>query len=65
MREVDALRWRNGEASTRPTSKMKMLNTGKVPAVRALRAQADKELLKEMRRKDEKQDVALRPNYDW
>ncbi len=42
VREIDALRWRNGRNIDKTYIQMRMLNTGKGPAVHALRAQADK-----------------------
>ncbi len=43
-REIDALGGEQGRNTDRAFIQMKMLNTGKGPAVRALRAQADKKL---------------------
>ena len=43
-REIDALGGEQGRNTDRSYIQMKMLNTGKGPAVRALRAQADKKL---------------------
>ena len=57
VREVDALGGEMGKNIDKTYIQMKMLNTGKGPAVRALRAQADKELYsKEMRKVVEKQE---------
>ena len=51
VREVDALGGEMAKTIDKTYIQMKMLNTGKGPAVRALRAQADKELYsKEMRK---------------
>ena len=51
VREVDALGGEMAKNIDKTYIQMKMLNTGKGPAVRALRAQADKELYsKEMRK---------------
>lgn len=44
VREIDALGGEMGKNIDKSYIQMKMLNTGKGPAVRALRAQADKEL---------------------
>ena len=57
VREVDALGGEMAKNIDKSYIQMKMLNTGKGPAVRALRAQADKELYsKEMRRTVENQE---------
>lgn len=57
VREVDALGGEMGKTIDKTYIQMKMLNTGKGPAVRALRAQADKELYsREMRRTVEQQE---------
>ncbi len=57
VREVDALGGEMGKNIDKTYIQMKMLNTGKGPAVRALRAQADKELYsREMRRTVESQE---------
>lgn len=57
VREVDALGGEIAKTIDKTYIQMKMLNTGKGPAVRALRAQADKELYsKEMRKTVENQE---------
>ena len=57
VREVDALGGEMAKNIDKSYIQMKMLNTGKGPAVRALRAQADKELYsKEMRKTVEHQE---------
>ena len=57
VREVDALGGETAKNIDKTYIQMKMLNTGKGPAVRALRAQADKELYsKEMRKTVENQE---------
>ena len=57
VREVDALGGEMAKTIDKSYIQMKMLNTGKGPAVRALRAQADKELYsKEMRKTIENQE---------
>lgn len=57
VREVDALGGDMAKNIDKSYIQMKMLNTGKGPAVRALRAQADKELYsKEMRKTVENQE---------
>ena len=57
VREVDALGGEMAKNIDKAYIQMKMLNTGKGPAVRALRAQADKELYsKEMRKTVENQE---------
>ena len=57
VREVDALGGEMAKNIDKSYIQMKMLNTGKGPAVRALRAQADKEFYsKEMRKTVENQE---------
>ena len=57
VREVDALGGEMAKTIAKTYIQMKMLNPGKGPAVRALRAQADKELYsKEMRKTVENQE---------
>ena len=57
VREVDALGGEMAKNIDKSYIQMKMLNTGKGPAVRSLRAQADKELYsKEMRKTVENQE---------
>lgn len=57
VREIDALGGEMGKNIDKTYIQMKMLNTGKGPAVRALRAQADKELYsREMRQVIEQQE---------
>lgn len=57
VREVDAIGGEMAKNIDKSYIQMKMLNTGKGPAVRALRAQADKELYsKEMRKTVENQE---------
>lgn len=57
VREIDALGGEMGRNIDKTYIQMKMLNTGKGPAVRALRAQADKaEYAAEMKRTVEKQE---------
>ena len=57
VREVDALGGEMAKNIDKSYIQMKMLNTGKGPAVRALRAQADKEVYsKEMRKTVENQE---------
>ncbi len=57
VREIDALGGQMGKNIDKTYIQMKMLNTGKGPAVRALRAQADKHLYsREMKRTVEQQE---------
>jgi tRNA uridine 5-carboxymethylaminomethyl modification enzyme len=57
VREIDALGGAMGKVIDKTHIQMRMLNTGKGPAVRALRAQADKVLYQaEMKRLMEEQD---------
>ncbi|MCW1004752.1 FAD-dependent oxidoreductase, partial [Streptococcus anginosus] len=57
VREIDALGGEMGKNIDKTYIQMRMLNTGKGPAVRALRAQADKEAYaREMRRTVERQE---------
>ena len=57
-REIDALGGEQGRNTDRSFIQMKMLNTGKGPAVRALRAQADKKLYED----NMKRVLAAEPN---
>ncbi|MCL6106623.1 MAG: tRNA uridine-5-carboxymethylaminomethyl(34) synthesis enzyme MnmG [Actinobacteria bacterium] len=50
-REIDALGGEQGRNTDRSYIQMKMLNTGKGPAVRALRAQADKKVYEDQMKK--------------
>ncbi|GAF66345.1 tRNA uridine 5-carboxymethylaminomethyl modification enzyme GidA [Bacillus sp. TS-2] len=60
VREIDALGGEMGRNIDKTHIQMRMLNTGKGPAVRALRAQADKFLYQhEMKRTIEEQDNLL------
>lgn len=57
VREIDALGGLMGKVIDKTYIQMRMLNTGKGPAVRALRAQADKPLyIQDMKRRLENQD---------
>src|SRR5699024_12509420 len=57
IREIDALGGIMGKVIDKTHIKMKMLNTGKGPSVRALRAQADKpSYIAEMKRIIEEED---------
>ncbi|MHB1361602.1 MAG: tRNA uridine-5-carboxymethylaminomethyl(34) synthesis enzyme MnmG [Thermoleophilia bacterium] len=57
-REIDALGGEQGRNTDRSFIQMKMLNTGKGPAVRALRAQADKKVYED----NMKMALAAEPN---
>lgn len=57
-REIDALGGEQGRNTDRSFIQMKMLNTGKGPAVRALRAQTDKKLYED----NMKRALAAEPN---
>src|SRR3990172_338152 len=57
-REIDALGGEQGRNTDRSFIQMKMLNTGKGPAVRALRAQTDKKLYED----NMKRALASEPN---
>ncbi len=60
VREIDALGGEIGKAVDKTHIQMRMLNTGKGPAVRALRAQADKFMYQhEMKKTIEEQDNLL------
>ena len=57
VREIDALGGEMGKNTDKTCIQMRMLNTGKGPAVRALRAQTDKdEYSREMKRTIEEQE---------
>src|SRR5918911_1364268 len=51
VREIDALGGEMGRAIDRSFIQIRLLNTGKGPAVQALRAQADKELYSRLMRR--------------
>lgn len=60
MREIDALGGEMGRNTDKTYIQMRMLNTGKGPAVRALRAQADKwDYQHEMKHTIEKKKISL------
>lgn len=59
VREIDALGGEMGKNIDKTYIQMKMLNTGKGPAVRALRAQADKHLYAEEMKKTVEQEENL------
>lgn len=59
VREIDALGGEMGKNIDKTYIQMKMLNTGKGPAVRALRAQADKHLYAEEMKKTVEQEDNL------
>ncbi|MFU2205773.1 tRNA uridine-5-carboxymethylaminomethyl(34) synthesis enzyme MnmG [Streptococcus pluranimalium] len=59
VREIDALGGEMGKNIDKTYIQMKMLNTGKGPAVRALRAQADKHLYAEEMKKTVEQEKNL------
>ncbi|MDY4760734.1 tRNA uridine-5-carboxymethylaminomethyl(34) synthesis enzyme MnmG [Streptococcus thoraltensis] len=59
VREIDALGGEMGRNIDKTYIQMKMLNTGKGPAVRALRAQADKHLYAEEMKKTVEQEENL------
>src|SRR5690625_6371010 len=63
IREIDALGGVMGQVIDKTHIQMRMLNTGKGPAVRALRAQADKPLyIQEMKNIIEKDRKSTRLN---